>query len=388
MVPELNVLVLADSYLPHAGGSRVYYHNLYKYFPSTEVTVITKEVPGWPDFDKAQAYNIIRKSKPLRSWNLSELPKGAFPLYSAIQFCLTHKVSIIHAGDLYPPGLIAVLLRYLLKIPFVAFSHGEDITLTEEYRYQSKVRNYIYRTADAVIANAEFSRQGLLRNGIPNSRIHKITPAVDSGRFRPQSPRPDLVRRFQLAGKFTILTVARLVPRKGHDKVLQALAQLAREVGELRYLIVGRGPEQQGLQFKASELGLSHLVEFVGYVPEEELPDYYNLCDVMVMPNQEERGDLEGFGMVFLEANACGKPVIASRSGGASEAVEDSVTGLLIENPKDSHELYSALKRFQQNPELRKAMGTAGMQRARSDFSWQQRAEQLREISLNIIRKR
>lgn len=385
---DMKILVLTDSYLPHAGGSRVYYHNLYKYFKANEITVLTKEVQGCKEFDAQQGYRIIRSGKPLMSWKLSELPKGISSLFSLFKYGLLNSIDIIHAGDLYPPGVIAMLVKQARGIPFVAFSHGEDITLTEEYRYQPKVRNYIYSRADAVIANAEFAIQGLLRNNISASRIHKITPAVDSDRFSPRERSEKLVRRFGLADNFVLLTVARLVPRKGHDRVLHALAELSRDVKNLKYLIVGRGPEQAGLQSKANELGISNLVKFAGYVPDTELPDYYNLCDVMVMPNQEDRGDMEGFGMVFLEASATGKPVIASKSGGAEEAVLDSVTGLLIRDPKDVQELHSMLRRLHADPDLRKTMGTAGMQRARSEFSWQPRAERLREISLEIVRRR
>lgn len=386
----MKTLFLTDYYLPHAGGSRVYYHNLLKnwvaQFPD-RVTVLTKKVPGWEQFDRqesAGSLRILRQFKPLPDWKVRQLPKIVFPLSCVMTSLLREEVDLIHVGDLYPQGVIGLGMKRLWGVPYVAYCHGEEITQTERYRFQPRVRNRIYLEADGVVAACEFARQHLLRIGIPEERIHKISPGVDWERFSPHPPSPELVRQLSLQGKKVLLTVSRLCPRKGHDIVMKAMAKLIHVMPELHYLIVGRGPEEGRLRGIAAELGLRNAVSFVGYVPEEQLPQFYDLCDLFVMPNREEDGDVEGFGMVFLEASAAGKPVVGGRSGGTNDSVLDGVTGFLVD-PEDIAELAARLKQVIVDPSLRQKLGDAGLRRARSEFDWGTRARRLREISSAVV---
>jgi phosphatidylinositol alpha-1,6-mannosyltransferase len=269
-------------------------------------------------------------------------------------------------------------------MPYIAYCHGEQITQTEQYRFQPALRNWIYRHADAVIANSGFTVNHLLRVGIPEDRIHKITPGVDFDRFSPRPKNADLVKRFGLEGKSVVLTVARLIPRKGHAAVLHSLARISKDVPNLVYLIAGAGPEEQPLRHLAAELGIGEIVKFAGRVPEETLPDFFNLCDVFAMPNYDGAGgDIEGFGMVFLEANAAGKPVIGGRSGGSSDAVAHGETGFLVDTA-NLEDLVSTLRRLLQDKDLRERLGSAGLERARTQFSWEARARALRAVSLSV----
>jgi len=184
-----------------------------------------------------------------------------------------------------------------------------------------------------------------------------------------------------------VLTVARLVARKNHAAVIQAVAKIHHQVPGLRYLIVGEGPEEGNLRRLVHELGIATIVTFVGRVSQKLLPDLYNLCDVFVLPNcQDSSGDVEGFGMVFLEANACRKPVIGGRSGGTEDAVVDGVSGYLV-NPEDVDELSVTLKRLLLNSTLRQNLGSAGLRWARSEFNWGTGARRLREISSAIVER-
>ena len=390
------VLFLADSFLPHAGGSREYYFNIYRLLAeaesgNTRVTILTKKIPGWQEFDRrASTYNfrIERWRKPLKSWKIKELPKGVYPFLQALWHALWERPSIVHAGDIYPQGLIAMVLKAILGIPYVIYCHGEELVQTDRYRYVPRVRNQIYLHADALIANGEFSRGQLLRVGVPAERIHKITPGVDAERFsRPQSI--GKIEAFDgLQNKVILLTVGRLIPRKGHQLVLQAISQLASEIPNLHYVIAGTGPEEAHLRRLVDELALTNRVTFAGYVPEGDLPSFYAACDLMVMPNRQEADDdIEGFGMVFLEANAAGKPVVGGKSGGAAEAVLDGVTGLLIK-PNDEADLVRVLRTLLIDPQLREAMGRAGARRARDEFAWKDRAAALANVNRMILHGR
>jgi phosphatidylinositol alpha-1,6-mannosyltransferase len=392
-VSTMNILFTSDYFLPHAGGSRVYYFNLYSRmvtrFPD-RLTVLTKKVHGWQEFDSRVAtemFRIVRRFKPLPSWQARQLPKIIFPLISTLWCVLRESVDIIHPGDLYPQGVIARLMKELFGIPYIAYCHGEDITMTDKYRYQPRVRDWIYRGADVVVAACEFAVENLVRIGVEKQRIVKITPGVDFVRFAPRPPSKDLISQYGLQGRKVLLTVARLVPRKGHEAVIRAIAKLVETQRNLTYLIVGLGPEREKLQRLVAELGLNEVVKFTGYVAEDRLADFYNVCDIFVMANQEADGDIEGFGMVFLEANSSGKPVIAGRSGGTADSVIDGVTGYRVE-PTDVDGLSATISRLLTNPDLCAHMGAAGLRRAREEFDWEKRAARIRQLSLKAVEKR
>jgi phosphatidylinositol alpha-1,6-mannosyltransferase len=388
---DLRIFLLTELFLPHAGGSRYYYYNLFKRLADMQcdVTVLTKKVPGWEEFDsreKSSAFHLRRRFQP-QPLRYSQLIKTLAPIADTAAFSLLHPPDVVHCGDLFPPGAVGILLKKMTGIPFIAYSHGEDITLVDSLRFQPKMRDFIYRAADAVIANSEFAVRQLARIGVRSEKVHKVTPGLDASVFRPMPPPADLRQRYGVTDEIVLLTVGRLVPRKGHSLVLRALSELSSELPGIKYVIVGRGPEENVLIKQASDLNLRDKVVFAGFIPDEELNLHYNLADIFVMPNRDVAGDIEGFGMVFLEANAAGKPVVAGRSGGAVEAVVHGETGLLVD-PEDARELRDALHALIADRELRQQLGATGLDRVRSQFDWDSRAAKVREISAEVARCR
>lgn len=389
---NLRICLLTELFPPHAGGSRYYYYNLFKRLAKMhcEVTILTKKVPGWEDFDSREssgALHIRRRFQPLPILHYPQLIKTLAPMADSAAFLLLHHPDVVHCGDLYPPGAVGVFLQKIAGMPLIAYSHGEEITLLDSLRFQPKVRDFIYQAADAVIANSEFTVRQLERIGVRRDRIHKVTPGLDASVFRPVPVRDDLRQRYGITDEVVLLTVGRLVLRKGHSLVLRAVAELSAELPRVKYVIVGQGPEEPILRKQASDLNLQGKVVFAGPVSDEELNFHYNLADIFVMPNRDVAGDIEGFGMVFLEANAAGKPVIAGRSGGAMEAVIHGETGLLV-NPEDERELRTALYALIADRELRQRLGITGLNRVRSQFDWDSRAATVREISAEAVRAR
>jgi phosphatidylinositol alpha-1,6-mannosyltransferase len=387
----IRYLVTADSFLPHSGGSRVYYAELYKNllarYPDT-MTVLTRKVPGWKEFDRqanGPNFRIQRLFQPLPSWKYWHLPKALPQLAWEAAHAMTGLYDCLHCGDLFPQGLNGVALRRLFHLPMLMFCHGDEISQTDRRRYQPRVRDFIYRHADVIIAANQFAYDGLVRIGIPEERLHKLTPGVNFEEFYPAEPRRDLIERYGLQGSRVLLTVARMVPRKGHKIVLEALAKVVRELPNVKYLIAGDGPEKDRLQEQARQLGIQDQVIFAGDIPHGEIRDFYNLCDVFIMANRlEAGGDVESFGMVFTEANAVGKPVIGGRSGGTAEAVLDGKTGFLAD-PGNADEIAQRLLLLLENEDLAKRMGSAGLARVRSDFNWPTRAQAVREISAEMV---
>ncbi len=380
-------MLLTDAYLPHAGGSRVYYHNLFSRLATLghHVTVHTTKVKGWEVFDRdeqTENYRIHRHFKPLRDFSYSQLLKIVGPAVMAFLNVVRRRPDLIHCGDLYPSAVVGLLCQKLFGIPFIAYSHGEDITLTDERRFQPKLRDLLYHSADAIIANGEFAVENLHRIGIDPAKIHKLTPGLDAAAFFPEPVNPELRARYGLDGSLVIVTIARLVSRKGHARVLRALAELQGEIPPTKYLIAGRGPLEAELRQLAETLRIADQVIFAGFVPEEQINQYYNLADLVAMPNTAEAGDVEGFGMVFLEANAAGKPVVGGRSGGVSEAIAHGVTGLLVAS---DDELRVALRTLLNDAGLRSRFGAAGLQRVRQEFAWSTRAEALERVSCHVV---
>jgi phosphatidylinositol alpha-1,6-mannosyltransferase len=393
---SLRLVLMTEGFLPHAGGSRYYYYNLFKRLAAMQcdVTVVTKKTPGWRDFDAHEqtgSFRIKRHFQPLSNLPrfryalaIEMLHAGVCSLLSVGACSLFRGADVLHCGDLYPPGALGLLLKKTRGLPLIAYSHGEDITLVDSLRFQSKLRDLIYCNADAVIANGEFAIKHLERIGVDRARIHKISPGLDSSRFYPEAPERALRERHGVTNEVLLITVGRLVPRKGHDRVIRALAAIASDLPAFKYIIVGRGPEQGALAKLAADLNLQERVVFAGYIPDEQLNRYYNLADIFVMPNYDIGGDIEGFGMVFLEANAAGKPVVAGRSGGATEAVVHGETGFLVD-PEDDGELRETLRALITNGTLRQNLGANGLRRVRSEFDWDSRAVKLREITANVV---
>jgi phosphatidylinositol alpha-1,6-mannosyltransferase len=384
----MHTLLLTDAFLPHAGGSRIYYFNLYRRLAQDygeRVTVLTRKSPGWEAFDQEVAGNLRIQRCGHRAAHVKVSQWPTFVPYFAQAFktwAFGH-VDVMHTGDLFPPGVCGAMLNRLSGMPYVTYCHGEEIPQTAGYRYQPRVRNWVYQNASAVVANSKFTREKLLEIGVDGNKVHVITPGVDWEHFTPAEKNPEMVRRYGLEGKVVLLTVGRLVARKGHGAVLKALARL-QDLGQVRYIIAGIGEEEQRLKKLVGELGLSETVIFTGYVAEHDLPKLFHTCDVFVTTNYEQpNGDLEGFGMVFLEANAAGKPVIAGRSGGTADAVQDGITGFLVD-PLQSDELLLRLRQLLSDKELRRGMGVAGRKRVCTEFDWKSRAAALRDINLSI----
>jgi phosphatidylinositol alpha-1,6-mannosyltransferase len=233
----------------------------------------------------------------------------------------------------------------------------------------------VQANAAAILANSENTAQILRQVGAPADRISIVYPGVDASRFRPNVDGSLSLRR-QIApdGDVILATVGRLQRRKGHDLVIQALARLREHRPVLRYLIAGDGEERPRLEQLVRDHGVTDRVVFLGAVAADMLPACYAAADIFVHPNRVDGLDFEGFGLVFLEAAASGLPVIAGRSGGASEAVKSGETALLVSGT-DLHEFVSALQALVADPDRCRNMGRAGRVRVMEQFTWDRAAD-------------
>lgn len=284
-------------------------------------------------------------------------------------------------------GYLGLWLKRWTKLPFVIYAHGNEIL--DAVRTQWPKPKAALLGADHIIAVSRFTAKLVEQAGVNPHRISIVNPGCDLQRFQPRPANLELKQK--LIGsreKRVIVTVGGLVARKGHDMVLQALSKLVKKFSDITYLIVGDGPHRSELASLVDQFGLHQHVVFAGKMDDELLPEIYALSDVFVMPSRQnlDACDVEGFGLVYLEASACGKPVVAGRSGGTSDAVLDEETGLLVD-PNKPAELAIALERLLTDKNLAQSLGRRGRSRLIGNFEWPQIANRVQEIIENVVRK-
>lgn len=283
----------------------------------------------------------------------------------------------IIAGIWYPEGLIAACAY---RRPRVVLAHGLELMPARR-----RLRRVVWRTlcrwvlegSELVVANSGYTA-GLVRAVAPRARVAVVPLAVDHVRFQPGSRQAARVR-FGVGDVKVVSTVARIHPYKGHDIVIRALAALpSHEREQVCYLVAGNGPGVAALQRLARRLGVESQVRWLGYVAEDDLPDLYRASDLFVLCTREERKhqNVEGFGLVFLEAQACGTPVVGTMAGGIPDAIEDGVGGWMIE-PDDVSALTSYMRHLVVDVGHFEEAGRDARARVLRGYTWNHYVERL-----------
>jgi phosphatidylinositol alpha-1,6-mannosyltransferase len=375
-------LLLSEQWFPHIGGSIHLFDEIYaRRFPPGElVHVVAGDAPGAAAFDARSARPVTRFNSSRYPWMRPEsLAEYTRMTFAATRVVRRDRIDLVHCARVIPEGLVALMLKRALGVPYVVWVHGEEVSMYLNYWGKRALMPEIFQEARAVICNSTFSRERAHTAGAPPERLHVVNPAVDAERFAGPFDTTDLRERFGLDGKTVLLTVGRLTRRKGHDHVLRALARLRRD--DVVYLILSDGELEQELRATTAELGIGHIVRFVGPVDSSELPRYYAAADVFVMANRTlDDADVEGFGMVFLEASASGRAVIGGRSGGVVDAVAPNQTGLLVDGGSVG-EIALAIEALVEDPARRARLGARGREWVRERFSWDRAANLVREIA-------
>ena len=371
------LLVITELFLPTKGGTAVWFDELYRRLGGKDTHIVTADVPGAAEHDRNHPNTVHRLALVRYPWLVPESLVMYLKLFfTSAWLAMRHRVSAVHAGRVLPEGFVALAVARLSGRAVVVYAHGEEIT-TWRQRAKFRAMSYVYRSANIVVANSEFTRHELAKLGVDARRIVLVNPGVDLMRFRPGLPCDDLRSGIlRQPGQRLILSVGRLSRRKGFDQVVRALPVLLERGVDAHYVIIGIGPDRDYLARLAAELGVSDRVRLLGHVPPEDLPRWYNAVDVFAMPNREIEGDTEGFGMVFIEAAACGKPSVAGEAGGTGAAVIDGVTGLRVDGTSVAA-VVSALECVLTDGELARRLGGQGHQRAIREFGWERVAERI-----------
>lgn len=373
MIP-IKVLLLVWDFPPGRGGIQTWMHELAERLPDAEVHVLAPAVPDSDAFDRRSGCRVTR----LRSARLGRLPWLLELCTTTLLRCLIHRPDVIVCGHFIaaPAGLLA---RWLLRIPYVVFAYGHEI----RRRRVRRPLSFLLRNATLVVACSRFTRSAVLDLGVRPELTRVLYPGVDVRRFRPAN-RNDPVR------PRTILTVSRLADRyKGHDIAIRALLFVKADCPDVCYRIAGDGPLRGYLRDLAQGMGVQTHVEFLGDVNDESLPELYRSCDLFVLLSREspQDGGAEGFGIVFLEAAASAKPVVAGRSGGIVDAVQDGVTGVLVD-PENVGAVANAMIAVLRDPPLARRLGEAGREMVLAHFTWDRVIGEARSLFAEVASKR
>lgn len=381
----ITTLVVTNDFGPRSGGIETFIHGLLAQASKNQqrnfVVLTSRQTPQEEviTFDQKMweenAIKVIRDTAkvllPTR-----RLAKKAVDLFS------THKCENVIFGASAPLGLLAKSLRKAGAKHIVALTHGHEVWWARMPLFSAALRR-IGAQADQMTYLGEFTR-GSVANALlreDHSKLVHLPPGVDLTRFTPGAKSLELQKKWGIEGAPVIVSIGRLVPRKGSDQLIKAMPEVLLQFPKSKLLLVGTGNYQKRLERLVRNLKVQDSVIFTGRVAHELLPDYFRLGDIFAAPCRSRYGGLEveGLGIVYLEASACGIPVIAGKSGGAPDAVLDGETGILV-NGRDHHEVSAALIKLLADEKLRAQMGTAGRVWMEQLWSWEGIGTRFEEI--------
>jgi phosphatidylinositol alpha-1,6-mannosyltransferase len=369
-------LLVTNDFPPRPGGIQQFVHNLAVRQPAGELVVYASRWRGWAEFDAAQPFEVVREDTGV----LLPTPRVA---RRAAELARAHGCDTVWFGAAAPLGLLAQGLRKHGVVRAVAQTHGHEAGWAALPGARQLLRR-VGTGVDVVTYLGEYFRTRLARALAGRTELSRLAPGVDTATFRPelrQTEGAEVRRKLGLADRPVVVCVSRLVPRKGQDMLVRALPEIRRRVPDAALLLVSGGPYRKTVERLAREAGVAEHVVFTGSVPWEELPAHYAAGDVFAMPCRTRNGglDVEGLGIVYLEASATGLPVVCGDSGGAPDAVREGETGYVV-GGRDVPAIADRVARLLADPDLAATLGKAGRAWVESDWRWDTQATRLRAL--------
>jgi phosphatidylinositol alpha-1,6-mannosyltransferase len=371
------VLLVTNDFPPRRGGIQSYLQEFVGHLVDAGAHTLTVYAPKWKgadEFDRAAAYEVVRHPTTLM---LPE-PSVAGRMRRLIEL---HQADTVWFGAAAPLALMAPLARDAGAARVIASTHGHEVGWSMLPLARTALRR-IGSGTDAVTYVSGYTRRRFASAFGPHAALEHLPPGVDTERFAPDEiARAELRARYGLGHRPVVVCLSRLVPRKGQDMLIRALPAIRQRVDGAALVIVGGGPYGQSLRRLAHDFGVSEHVVFTDGVPGEELPAHHAMADVFAMPCRTRGAglDVEGLGIVYLEASASGVPVVAGRSGGAPETVVDGETGLVVDG-WDVGAIASTVGDLLAHPDRAARMGAAGRRWVVDNWQWKDQAARLSDL--------
>jgi phosphatidylinositol alpha-1,6-mannosyltransferase len=371
-------LLVTNDFPPRRGGIQSYLVEFVSRLAATGEHTLTVYAPQWKDaetFDARTAgYHVVRHPGTLM------LP-GAGVDIRMRRLIAEHGIDTVWFGAAAPLGLLAHRARQAGATRVLASTHGHEVGWSMLPVARSVLRR-IGENSDVVTFVSRYTRARFASAFGPHAALEHLPPGVDTDRFRPDpASRAELRTRFGLGQRPTVVCLSRLVPRKGQDMLIRALPSIRQRVNGAALVIAGGGPYLAALRRLADRSGVSDHVTFTGGVPAADLPAYHAMADVFAMPCRTRGAglDVEGLGIVFLEASATGVPVIAGSSGGAPETVRHNKTGMVVDG-RSVNQVADAVSELLADPDRAAAMGAAGRDWVTAQWRWDDLAGRLADL--------
>ncbi len=390
--PSGRDLVLSFDFPPEIGGAHKWLYEIYSRWP-TQVDALTHRYPLQEqaaerarNFDLT-AHGSLRIFRELGRYGDLSVVNPRF--FKTIWQCRQRAQVIARSGSLrlhalraFPEGFAGYVVQRTrpARTMLITYAHGEELLVAKTSRQLTYMAQSAYKHSSVVIANSENTRRAVLEL-VPTAHTEVIHPGVDCASFNRQA---DLAQRFRADlgwpdGTVIVLTLGRMEPRKNHAGVMQAISQLRQKGLQIGFICAGNGPESSALIELSASLGIRSWVRFPGEVGEHDKQILFGAADIFAMPSIRVGSMIEGFGLVFLEAAAAGVPAICGNSGGQPEAVQNGVTGTVIDGT-DVAAIAFALEELAFDTERRKAMGEAARKWA-AQHDWRNIANQVARVA-------
>ena len=363
------ILLVTNDFGPRTGGIETFVIGLLERISDHEVTVFTSQQGDTSEYDQQWfekfGVRVIRdRSKILLpSWRVSRAVK---------EVVASHNIEIVVFGAAAPLALMSSALRKSGVKKIIALTHGHEVWWAKIFPFNFAIKR-IGKSVDHLTYLGEFTRQAISKALTDKSakEMVKIAPGIDTAHFIPQPDAMQKRKDLGLQDKKIIISVGRLVHRKGQDKLIEAMPDVLRKIPNAHLLIVGVGPYKNHLEKLVNKLSLKENVTFAGRIMYDRLPSYLSAADLFAMPSRSRFFGLEveGLGIVYLEASACGIPVLAGNSGGAPDAVLEGVTGLCVDGTNVA-EIASAVIEICSDAERASHMGAAGRNWIVDQWRW------------------
>jgi len=375
----VRILLVSEIFPPKIGGSGRWFWEIYSRLPRRRVLIAAGQDPCQYEFDKMHDLHVERLPLSMTEWGVRSL-RGLGGYWKATRLLrrlvARFRPNVVHCGRCLPEGIMALVLKRWTGLPYLCYVHGEDVRAAATSREQSWLVRQVLRNAALLIVNSRSTQRILAEEWkVAVRRTRILYPGVDTTRYTPVPPDPEWRTRWGWSGRRVILTVGRLQKRKGQDKLIEAISFVRNRCPDVLYVIVGSGEERHVLERLAASTGVADSVQFLGELDDTHTIRCYQQCDLFALPNRQVGGDVEGFGMVLLEAQACGKPVLAGASGGTAETMCPGTTGVVVDCTT-AQSLADALTQLLSNPARLAEMGVQARSWVKARFDWARLAEQ------------